>query len=518
MGAILVSAAAGLLLLSPFVRHSLPVLREAGASRTPRCTGLHPYRISWLDMGTGNWVWGWTAGWPLFRPASYVDEHHLGFGLVTLIACAAGLYLGRNRPICRLAGVVGLALCVATTFMPRGSLVLAARAVAFFCVAALFRDVEHPRSRAAGLAILLGFLFLVRFPNAYLQALSLGLIAVCLLEIYRAGAAREARIVAAVALGLVCLKLFAVQVMPTATAFAAAVTAPTAIVLKRRWWALGRVALVAWLLFLVAITYLDRPRMAIGGFAGVGVALAVVKQERLRPPARLMVRALPFALLIIIIYYESDSLWLRIYDGIPGGLGIRAVGRVVLIVLIPAALGLATLVQRLQRNGMQIAGWLLAIGCMVEQAVTTASYDAAVNRARSRRWLAGSTRRARRSIIVPARTGTGSATSSTPCGRLSRAGSPRSTATPATIRGTGTGSSRSRPSVVRDPGTSWTSGSRREASGEIGSSGSVPTVRTAEHRPRNDEMTCSKPHNVMCPDTPKVSMRKSLWGSDSSAP
>ena len=381
MGAILVSAAAGLLLLSPFVRHSLPVLRQVARNQySAMYRALHPYRISWLDMGTGNWVWGWTAGWPLFRPASYVDEHHLGFGLVTLIACAAGLYLGRNRPICRLAGVVGLAICVATTFMPRESLVLAARAVAFFCVAALFRDVEQPRSRAAGLTILLGFLLLVRFPNEYLQALFLGLIAICLLEIYRAGAARESRIIAAVALGMVCLKLFAVQVMPTATAFSAAVAAPTAIVLKRRWWALGRVVLVTWVLFLVAITYLDRPRIAIGGFAGVGVALAVVKRERLRPPARLMVRALPFALLIIIIYYELDSLWLRVYDWIPGGLGIRAVGRVVLIVLIPAALGLATLVQRLQRNGMQIAGWLLAVGCMVEQAVTTASYDAAANR------------------------------------------------------------------------------------------------------------------------------------------
>ena len=52
---------------------------------------------------------------------------------------------------------------------------------------------------------------------------------------------------------------------------------------------------------------------------------------------RAMLIALPF----LALFYNRDSLWLTYSGMIPGAVAIRAFGRVVLILLVPAALGLA---------------------------------------------------------------------------------------------------------------------------------------------------------------------------------
>src|SRR5262249_12071570 len=124
-----------------------------------------------------------------------------------------------------------------------------------------------------------------------------------------------------------------------------------------------------------------RPLIPIGGLAGVGLALLATARARYRPPARLMVRALFFALPILVIYYGSDSVLHFGFHPIPGGGGIPAVRRGLIILLMPAALGLATLVQRLQSGGARLSGALLAACCMVEQGTSTGSYDAPANRA-----------------------------------------------------------------------------------------------------------------------------------------
>ena len=158
--------------------------------------------------------------------------------------------------------------------MPSDTLTLAATGLAFLCMTGLYRDVGKPGERASGLAIVLGILLLVRFPGEHLQALGIGVIVLCLLEIFRAEAEPESRFTAAVALALACWKLFAIEVMPTATAISAAVSAPLAILLKRRWRTIGLVAIISWLAFLVMITYLDQPQIPLAGLAAVGACLA----------------------------------------------------------------------------------------------------------------------------------------------------------------------------------------------------------------------------------------------------
>jgi hypothetical protein len=384
VGAILAAAAVGALLLAPMVRHFLPVSRQVALHRNIAMYRiLHPDPSSWFAIGPANWAWGWTADWPLWRTPVFGDEHRMGIGFLTTVACLAGLYLGRDRPLCRLAAAVWFALCVATSYMPRDLLLPGATAVAFLTMGVLYREVDQPRWRAAGLTLFLALLYWIRFPNDYLQSLAIGLIVVCLLEVCRADAWPESRILAGLAIACVCFRFFAVELMPTATAIAAAIVAPPAFILKDRWPAIALAAVISWLSFLTLMVYLDRPLIPIGGLAGAGAGLALlaVTQERYKPPARLMVRVLLFALPVLVIFYASDSIWLYVYDQIPGGVGIRAVGRIVLVLLIPAALGLATLVQRLQTSGRRLAGGLLAACCLIEQGTSTGSYDAPANRA-----------------------------------------------------------------------------------------------------------------------------------------
>ena len=84
---------------------------------------------------------------------------------------------------------------------------------------------------------------------------------------------------------------------------------------------------------------------------------------------------------ILPLYYSPDSLWLYYSGMIPGAIAIRAIGRVVLILLVPAALGLACLVQYLDQRRLAMASWLVALVCLAEQTVTTDTFDAAANRA-----------------------------------------------------------------------------------------------------------------------------------------
>ena len=128
-------------------------------------------------------------------------------------------------------------------------------------------------------------------------------------------------------------------------------------------------------------TMFDRSNILIAGLVAAPVSLAVTAPRRFRPPARLLIRAMLIAVAFVTLFYHQDSLWFRYCTGIPGAAAIRAVGRIVLILLIPAALGLASLVEFLERRGRVVAAWIVALVCLAEQGVTTDTFDAAENRA-----------------------------------------------------------------------------------------------------------------------------------------
>ena len=64
---IVASAAVGVVLLQPFLAHYLPAAKEVKGTIPPHAEGTPPGVWSWLDMGPGSWLWGWTSGWSPFR-------------------------------------------------------------------------------------------------------------------------------------------------------------------------------------------------------------------------------------------------------------------------------------------------------------------------------------------------------------------------------------------------------------------------------------------------------------------
>ncbi len=133
--------------------------------------------------------------------------------------------------------------------------------------------------------------------------------------------------------------------------------------------------------FVIVITFLDGPRLPIGAASAAPVALILGSSRGYRPPAWLLVRVMVIALAIVRLFYHQDSLWLGYSEMIPGAVAIRALGRVVLILLVPAALGLASLVEFVDERRFGIAGWVILLVCLAEQGIKTETFDAAANRA-----------------------------------------------------------------------------------------------------------------------------------------
>ena len=380
--AIAAAGAGGLLLLQPFLSHYLPAAREVQAEYLPTLRQLHPSLWSWFDMGPRSWFWGWAAADRQGGELTFVrDEHRLGIGMLTPVACALGFYLGRSRPICRLALAVAFLLWLATTYMPGNQLVMIAIAMSLYCAAGLFYEVERPGLRGIGLAVATCGLLVLRFLNPYETVLALTVIILCVMEIGRTLESPRDWVVPGVALGLISLKLFAVEVMMCGLLVAAVAWVLMAYHWGRRSRAVGFAAVTLAIMFSVVITYTDQHISLIATLAAVPISLALCASPRYRLPAGMLLNACLIALPVLELFYNHDSLWFAYSWMIPGAVAIRAIGRVVLILVVAAALGLAFLVEFLDRKHLAVACWAVALLCLAEQGVTTNTFDAAANRA-----------------------------------------------------------------------------------------------------------------------------------------
>ena len=381
LGAIATAGVVGLLFLQPFLSHYLRARRQVTIRDPTMRQMLHPYVWSWWDMGPGSWFWGWTTDRGPFRGVPSTAEHHLGIGFLTPLLCVMGLYLGWQRPICRLAALVSLLVWLATTFLPGSEIAMLATGVSFFCAAGLFHESDDPLSQGIALAALLGVLFLIPYPPRHLEALGLMMMILCVLEIVRLRGHLQAQIVPGIGLVALGLKLFFVQIIPIGVA----VVAPFAGLVAYYWRShrrdIGLGALACLLLFVSLMTWRDRPKVLIDVLVAAPLSLALSAPRPLRPPAWLMLRALLFALPLSALFFLRESLWLAYSEMIPGAIAIRAVGRVVLILLIPLALGLTCLMQWLEDRRWVVVGGILTLLCLAEQGVTTETFDAAANRA-----------------------------------------------------------------------------------------------------------------------------------------
>jgi hypothetical protein len=380
--AITAAGLGGIALLQPFLSHYLPAAREVGSQYYPMLRALHPGVGSWLDVGPRNWFWGHVIHTGSRHDLELLNnEQFLGIGFLTSIACVVGLVLGRKWPLCPLAAVATLIIWLATTYLPGTTMAIVAACVACYCVAGLFYEVDRPGLRAMALAAQLCPVLLMPFPNPCVIVLGLTTIILCLLEMGRVREDPRHLIAPAAALAVISVKLLALEVILHGALLIAPIAGLLAYYWRPRPLDLGLGALACLMLFLILLTFADRPGLILGGLAAAPISLALTASRQYRPPTWLLSRAMLIALPFLTLYYGRDSLWL-IYSGmIPGAVAIRALGRVVLILLVPAALGLACLVQYLDQRRLAVVSWIVALVCLAEQTVTTDAFDAAANRA-----------------------------------------------------------------------------------------------------------------------------------------
>ncbi len=110
------------------------------------------------------------------------------------------------------------------------------------------------------------------------------------------------------------------------------------------------------------------------GLLTTSVALVGLYRERRRPVVRLMLPALA-AVIIMATMFGHFSLWRFAHAWLPGAGAIRAIGRIGMILVLPAALGCAFALDALRRRRYHVLSVMLPLLCLGEQVYRGPSVD-----------------------------------------------------------------------------------------------------------------------------------------------
>jgi hypothetical protein len=107
------------------------------------------------------------------------------------------------------------------------------------------------------------------------------------------------------------------------------------------------------------------PLMFAGGVGFVTLAAAVVGLAGSRRLSATLIGLATLSVIALATMVGGRSLWELVHAHVPGAGGIRAIGRVTIVLVVPAMIGLALVLQRLRgRNGLLV---LVALACLAEQ-------------------------------------------------------------------------------------------------------------------------------------------------------
>ena len=365
----------GCLVSTPFLSHYLAAARELGFRNFRFVRYSIPRPWSWLYVGPAHWIWGWSAGLDQFRSLPMPTEQRVGFGLITPLACIMGFVVGRHRPLVRIAALAALTWVLVATELPGELIADIGLGLVLIVAARFYHDRSQPGSALVAFGALVGFAACDRFPSWRMLGLILIVMALCLAECWRGRHRPAGWLVPAALILWSCGKLFD----PTCMGIVLALVVPVVAIVERlgRWdrAAVRFAGMGGWLLGVTIITYLDRPR-AFGVLIAAPLMLRAGVLGRWpgvghRPLAILMVVALGAMLLL----ESENALWHYIYEWVPGGSAIRAVGRAGLVVLFLAAVGLAALFAAPWASRRPWLAGLLGSFCILEQGLTTSSFD-----------------------------------------------------------------------------------------------------------------------------------------------
>jgi hypothetical protein len=365
----------------PFLAHYLPVAREVGRGFGLAQRYGHPSTWSWWNTGVVNWWWGWIdRRWPV-QGTPFANELRLGLGFGTTAACGIGLYLGRRDPLGRVALAATLFTVAAMTFVPNVQIVYIA-AAACFALGCLFREPDW--TERGGATFVLATAVLLACPpfNEVLRSLTFVMIALCMVRIWDRRGRPSEMTAPGVALAALVFHALPLETAALTAGFFAAAGALAAYFARGRRIEAALVTLGLWLATTTLLSVESRPWIFWQAALGAVFGWAASADRRFRPDPRVVLTIVAATLPIVILLNWQDSLWLAVSRYIPGSAAIRTPARVILVLLVPSALGLAFLVERLDRGRWGAVAWCVALVCLTEQIGTSETYDRDASRRR----------------------------------------------------------------------------------------------------------------------------------------
>jgi hypothetical protein len=140
------------------------------------------------------------------------------------------------------------------------------------------------------------------------------------------------------------------------------------------YWSLGRPAVRLVVAVGLALLACIMP-MPQGLGLGLGVASALVAVAWRGPRRRMFASALVVVLMGALVYWIGPWGWSVLYRYVPGASAMRAVSRAGLMLLIPWSIGLGLFVESMLARRRPFGALVVALLCLLEQGVTTRSYD-----------------------------------------------------------------------------------------------------------------------------------------------
>jgi hypothetical protein len=339
-----------------------------------------PDWTAFFSLGPDSWLWGWWAG-PGESPLhEREDEKRLGVGLMTTLACGLGLYIQRDRPAIRLLLGTALVLVVCVLTISRGLV----QGVCLTLILLVLADASKHRTAPIAMhvlapGLLLGFLK-VNQPGSdeIIGAALFGLFVVAA-DAYRNRDDLPRCLALAAVGGGLALWLFALVTLAYGAALGALVGSAAAVAGVRPRRRVGLIATVVLLLFASLTAYGYRPAvLKVACLAPL--FLTVVRFDPHAFPPRWSLGMLITALMATFVYQVDDTAWSFVAAHVPGAAALHAVGRVGVVLLVLWSIGLANFVERLTARGHTPLALGIALACLVEQGVTTPSYDKDENR------------------------------------------------------------------------------------------------------------------------------------------
>jgi hypothetical protein len=110
-----IAALVGAVSVYPMASHYLEAGREVGLRSFQETLPMVPRPYSWLHFGRASWFYGWAASHEPFRSLPMEQEHRIGFGILTTVVAAVGLWQARHRSAVCVIGLTGIALVAMST-------------------------------------------------------------------------------------------------------------------------------------------------------------------------------------------------------------------------------------------------------------------------------------------------------------------------------------------------------------------------------------------------------------------